>query len=622
MKDAARDRGAAMEVTETERDGLRRGYDVIIPAEEITGRRDARLAEIARTVSMPGFRPGRVPVAAVKDRYGAAVLAEVIEAQVKAASARVVADHGLRPAQDPRIEIHRFAEDGELAFRMELEVLPEVRLPDFGAIRLERLVVEPTPEAVERALLEVAERHGHFVEVEARPAARGEVLVCDVTGHLPADLLQNGPALGALAGQPGVAPSKWGLDVSPGLERAVVIAGTNGTLPFFDMMVRGTARRGGFIRVFPGAAAGVPATPGQVLTLCLQAEIVAGALPDGATVRLGFNERAANAILKASRVPVEPGPGEMRATIALTDDRALTLVRPLLEISLPNEGAVNLVLRIGPARLFVGATEPEVPPFDGGTLRDVAIEIGGAGPAPGLSALLEGMAPGETREIDIVYPSDHAAAEFAGRRARFHVAARALRVRQRRAVDDDLAGAVGAGDLGALRDQVRQALQRDYDLRSRQVLKRAVLDALAVQANFDVPQGLVELEFAEVWQRFQAERHGGRVSVAEATTPEETLRARYRALAERRVRLRLLLAEIGRAHDVQVPLEDMARAIRREANRYPGQEEQVIDFYRRTPSAAEALRGPLLEDRIIDFVIGRSTVAERRVTAADARAPA
>jgi FKBP-type peptidyl-prolyl cis-trans isomerase (trigger factor) len=621
VTDAAQDRGAAMEVTESERDGLRRGYDVVIPAGEITGRRDARLAEIARTVSMPGFRPGRVPIAAVKDRYGAAVLAEVIEAQVQAASARVVAEHGLRPAQDPRIEIRRFAEDGDLAFRMELEELPEVPLPDFGAIRLERLVAEPTPEAVERALLEVAERHGHLVEAEARPAARGEVLVCDITGHLPADLLQNGPALGALAGQPGVAPSKWGLDVSPGLERAVVITGTNGTLPFFDMQVRGTARKGGFIRVFPGAAAGVPATPGQVLTLCLRAEIVSGALPDGATVRLGFNERAANAILKASRVQVEPGPAEMRATITLTDDRALTVVRPLLEISLPNEGAVNLVLRVGPARLFAGATEPEVPPFDGGTLHDVAIEVGGAGPAPGLSALLEGMAPGEAREIDIVYPSDHAA-EFAGRRARFHVVARALRVRQRRAVDDDLAGAVGAGDLGALREQVRQALQRDYDLRSRQVLKRAVLDALAARADFPVPQGLVELEFAEVWQRFQAERHGGRVSVADATAPEETLRARYRALAERRVRLRLLLAEIGRAHDVQVPLDDMARAIRREARRYPGQEEQVIDFYRRTPSAAEALRGPLLEDRIIDFVIGRSVVAERRLAAADAQATA
>ncbi|NMJ40585.1 trigger factor [Roseomonas sp. JC162] len=611
-----------MDVTETERDGLRRAYDVVIPAEEITSRRDARLGEIARTVSMPGFRPGRVPIAAVKDRYGAAVLAEVIEAQVKAASARVVADHGLRPAQDPRIEIRRFAEDGDLAFHMELEVLPEVTLPDFGAIRLERLVVEPTPEAVERALLEVAERHGHLVEVEPRPAARGEVLVCDVTGHLPADLLQNGPALGALAGQPGAAPSKWGLDVSPGLERAIVIAGTNGTLPFFDMLVRGTARKGGFIRVFPGAAAGVPAAPGQVLTLCLQAEIASGALPEGAAVRLGFNERAANAILKSSRVPVEPGPAEMRATITLTDDRALTVVRPLLEISLPNEGAVNLVLRVGPARLFAGDREPEVPPFDGGTLRDVAIEIGGAGPVPGLSGLLDGMAPGETREMDVVYPADHAAAELAGRRARFVVTARALRVRQRRAVDDDLAGAVGAGDLGALREQVRQGLQRDYDRRSRQVLKRAVLDALAQQADFAVPQGLVDLEFAEVWQRFQAERHSGRVGIAEATTPEDALRARYRALAERRVRLRLLLAEIGRAHDVQLPSEEVAHAIRREANRYPGQEEQVIEFYRRTPSATEALRAPLLEERIIDFVAGRSTVVERRVSAAEAQTAA
>jgi trigger factor len=143
---------------------------------------------------------------------------------------------------------------------------------------------------------------------------------------------------------------------------------------------------------------------------------------------------------------------------------------------------------------------------------------------------------------------------------------------------------------------------------------------LASQADFAVPQGLVDLEFAEVWQRFLAERHGGRVSVAEATQPEDTLRARYRGLAERRVRLRLLLAEIGRAHDVQVPVEEMARAIRREASRYPGQEEQVIEFYRRTPSAAEALRAPLLEERIIDVVIGLANPADRKVTAAEQQA--
>lgn len=596
-----------MQVTEIPGEGLRRAFLVVIPAAGIAARCEERLAAIARTVAMPGFRPGRVPAAAVKDRYGAAVLAEVLERELRDSSRRVVTERGLVTAQDPRIEIRHFAEGADLAYRMDFEVMPEVPLPDLAALRLEKLAAEPTPEAVEQALLALATRHGRLVEVAPRPAATGEVLICDVEGRIPPDLLQNGAALGARAGRPGTAPLKWGLDVSPGLVREIVGTGSVGTLPYFDLAVRGTARTGGFIRVFPGAAAGVPARPGQTLTLCLRAEVVAGALPEGATVRLGFNERAGNAILKASRVAVEPGPGEMRATIALTGDPALGLVRPLLEIGLPNGAAVDLVLRVGPACLFEGAEEPAAPPFDGGTMPGLALEVGGGGPVPGLAAAIAGLAPGEGREVDIVYPLDHPVRELAGLRARFSVAATSLRVRERREVDEDLTGAAGVADLPTLRERVRESLRHNYALRSRRMLKRALLDALAAQVDFAVPQGLVAAEAGQVRQRILADRRGG------TPEPEEALSARCRTIAERRVRLRLLLTEIGRACGVQVPLEEMARAIRREAGRHPGQEEQVIEFYRKDGAAAEALRAPLLEERIVDFILSRAQVTERAV---------
>ena len=142
-----------------------------------------------------------------------------------------------------------------------------------------------------------------------------------------------------------------------------------------------------------------------------------------------------------------------------------------------------------------------------------------------------------------------------------------------------------------------------------------MLDALAGVANFAVPQGMVESEFSQIWQRLEAERKDGRVDDDDAGKDDETLKAEYRAIAERRVRLGLLLSEIGRTNGIAVAPDEMTRAMRAEAGRYPGQEQQVLEFFRKNPQAAELLRGPIFEEKVVDFVLELARVTDNAVTA-------
>ena len=216
--------------------------------------------------------------------------------------------------------------------------------------------------------------------------------------------------------------------------------------------------------------------------------------------------------------------------------------------------------------------------------------------------------------VEAVLPADHAVSELANRRARYLVTVRALRQRRPLAQGDALARAVGQADAAALDAAVMRSLRREYDARSRLRLKAALLDALAAGADFPVPDCLLEAEFEQVWQRRQAERRAGRSDAADAGKDEAMLRAEYRAIAARRIRLRLMLTELARAHRVAVSEEEMARAIRQDAARYPGQERQVLDFYRGNAEAQEALRAPLLEEKVVDLLIGRAEVSDRMVT--------
>ena len=603
-----------MQVTEIVHEGLKRAFIIALPAAHITGLRDSRLTEIAQTVPISGYRRGEAPWPAVMQRFGASVLGEVLEQEVAAAVRRLVAERALRSAKDPRIEIDTFTEGSDLIIRVALEQLPEVPLPDVSGVRLERLRARPAEQHLRQALARLALRHGSLEDVAPRSAARGEILVCDLAGGLPVDLLTNGAGCGARVGSPGLPPTDWSLDVSPELEQRIIATGMENGLPCLDLMVRGTTRAGAFLRVFPSKPKGLSATAGSVLTLGMRARILGGGLPQGSDVWLGFNARSESEFLRSVRRPGGLGPEEMRACLVMPDNPSLAYARPVLEIAFKPDLEFDVTLRIGPARVFSGAEEPEALLFGGGSMTDQAIEIGGGGMLPDVSSQLEGMAPGETRVAEAMLAANHPVSELANRRVRYVVTAKALRQRRPLAQDDGLARAVGLADMTALEAAVLQSLQREYDMRSRMRLKAALLGVLAATADFPVPECLAMDEFTHIWERVQADLRAGRGDATDVGKNEPVLRAEYRAIAERRVRLRLLMAEIARANDLQVSQEETARAIRRDLTRYPGQERQVFDFYRGNDQALEALRAPLLEEKVVDLLIASADIREREVT--------
>jgi hypothetical protein len=409
-------------------------------------------------------------------------------------------------------------------------------------------------------------------------------------------------------------PADWSLDVSAGLATEVAAIGTERGLPYFDARVTGTATEAGFIRVFAARPNGLAVKPGGVYTLAMQAHVVAGTLPEGARAQFGFNERSADGFLRSTRANCSLNPFGDRATFELVADPALAFARPAVDIAIPTGAAVDVTLRVGPATVFAGAEEPEAHAFAGGAATDMPIEVGGQGFIPGFTEQMVGLAPGESRDIDVVFPAEYGSAELAGKRARFSIAAKALKTRKPVAIDDELAKKVGMADIAALREAIRGSLQREYDALSRMKVKRALLDSLAERAAFPVPEGMVEAEFAQIWQRVEADLKAGRLDEDDQGKDEETLKAEYRGIAERRIRLGLMLAEIGRANNVQVGQEEMARAVRQEASRYPGQEQQVLEFFRKNPQAAENLRAPLFEDKVVDFMLELAKVSDRQVS--------
>ncbi len=182
-----------MQVTETLSEGLKRAYTVVVPAADIETKRAARLANLSKTLNLPGFRPGKIPPNIVKQRYGTAVTAEVLEESVNEATQQVLTERGLRPALQPKIDVVSLDPTGgagnDLEFKVELELLPEITLPDFGAIELTRMKVEVAPETVDKALADIAQRNRSLEEIPAaelgdRGALRGEVLTVDYVGRI------------------------------------------------------------------------------------------------------------------------------------------------------------------------------------------------------------------------------------------------------------------------------------------------------------------------------------------------------------------------------------------------------------------------------------------------------
>ena len=283
--------------------------------------------------------------------------------------------------------------------------------------------------------------------------------------------------------------------------------------------------------------------------------------------------------------------------------------------------------------------EHEIPGAGG---KDRQIVLGAGSSIPGFEDQLVGASAGEQRRVRVTFPADYAVADLAGKDADFEVDVKEVRRRSPIAIDDELGQAVGLENLAELRQELRQRLQRDYDAASRLRLKRSLLDKLAEGHDFPVPPGMVDLEFDNIWRQYQAQGEPPpAVAGAEATpavgevgaeaTPaitdgeavptaagpgqnDEAARAEYRRLAERRVRLGLLLAEVGRKNNITVTPDEVNQAITREARRHAGYERHVLDFYRQNPGAIDTLRAPIFEDKVIDFIVELAKIGERKIT--------
>ncbi len=430
-----------MQVTETLSEGLKRGFTVVVPETELEGKREKRLAELGKTMQLPGFRPGKVPMSMVRKRFGDAVSAEVIEGAVNEASDAVLSERNLRPAMQPKLEVTKPGQNSDLEFTLQLEVLPDITLPTLTDITLQKPVAVVTDEAVASALEKLTQQRQSFEPVEPpRPAAKGDQLVVD----------------------------------------------------------------------------------------------------------------------------------------------------------------------------FLGKIDGE--PFEGGAGTDVPVIVAGDGFIPGFADQMEGMAPGETRVIEVTFPAEYGNKELAGKAATFDITAKALNVPKIAIADDEFAKQFGMDSLEALKTDISAGIGREYAQFTRMKQKRALLDVLAERAEFAAPESLVEAEFAEIWRQVEQEKAAGRADPEDETKDEATLKAEYHTIADRRVRLGLLVAEIGRANDISVTDQDLQRAMFAEAMRYRDQAMQVLEFFKKNPQALDRFRGPIFEDKVIDYLLSQVQVEEVTVT--------
>jgi trigger factor len=430
-----------MQVTETVAEGLKREFTVVIPAQSFKERIETRLKDRQRSMRLPGFRPGKVPMALVAKHWRQQVTGEELQSTIGDSSAQIVSDRGLRPAGQPKIEITNFSDDADLEYKMALELLPEIEPMDLSQLELTRTQVEVPDAEIDQALQRLATDQAKSEPVaEPRPAAKDDVVVADFVGRIDGVEFEGGKA-------------------------------------------------------------------------------------EGHYIRIGSNQLI-----------------------------------------------------------------------------------------PGFEDQLLGALPGEKREVKVTFPADYPRRELADKQAVFDVEVKELRQLLPAAIDDELAKSLGLDSLEALRQRVREQLEGEYGAASRTRLKRQLLDKLAENHNFEMPPGMVEAEFQQIWSQVEADRQAGRTDPDDKDKSEDELKAEYRAIAERRVKLGLLLSEIGRRSQVEVKQDELGRAIMAEARRYPGQERKVIDFYQNNPDALARVRAPLYEDKVVDYILDTAKVTEHKIS--------
>jgi trigger factor len=252
-------------------------------------------------------------------------------------------------------------------------------------------------------------------------------------------------------------------------------------------------------------------------------------------------------------------------------------------------------------------------PFAGGKGEDFSLTLGSGTFIPGFEDGLIGAKAGESRDVNVTFPTEYHAPEMAGKAAVFKVTVKEIKAAEETPIDDELAKKLGLDSLATLKDKVREQLESDFKGASRLHMKRRVLDALDNAHDFPLPPAMVEHEFANIWAQVEEElKREGKTAADEGKTDDE-LKAEYRKIAERRVRLGLVLGKLGEQNGITIAGDEVQRAIMARARQFPGQEQQVFQFYAQNQQAQAEIRAPLFEDKVVDFIAELATVNDRKV---------
>jgi len=253
-------------------------------------------------------------------------------------------------------------------------------------------------------------------------------------------------------------------------------------------------------------------------------------------------------------------------------------------------------------------------PFEGGTGEDVPLILGAGQFIPGFEEHLVGLKAGDSKTFDVKFPADYRATNLAGKEATFAVTVKAVDAPGTVTIDDEFAKTLGVESLAKLKEAVKERIAREHSAASRQKLKRALLDQLDERHKFEPPPSLVEQEFNSVWAQIENDLKRENRTFADEGTTEEKAREEYRAIAERRVRLGLVIAEIGEKNSIKVTDDQLKAAVMEQMRQFPGQERQVWEYYQKNPNALGALRAPLFEDKVVDFLIELAEVTDKPVS--------
>ena len=261
---------------------------------------------------------------------------------------------------------------------------------------------------------------------------------------------------------------------------------------------------------------------------------------------------------------------------------------------------------------FVGLLEGKE--FDGGKAEDFKLELGSGRFIPGFEDQIVGMKVGSKKDIELTFPDEYDNKDLAGKDVVFKIDLKSLETLEIPKVDEDFAKFVGFENMDGLRAAVLSQINKDYDYLSRMKIKREMLDFLADNNNFETPKGMVDEQFELIWKNLKEAKEANRLDEEDTKRSEEELEEHYRKVAERRVRLGLILSDVGKKNTLTVGPDEISQGIAKEASRFPGQEQHVMEYYQNNPQAMEEIRAPLLEEKVIDFLLEMSEVTEKNVT--------